>query len=1503
MAEGLNIPFDIGGNAEKQLNAVSDAVKRVEDSIKQLNATIASGGVDKNLSDQSKKATRDISARSAAVKRSASVIKQQSDDTKALAAAEIKLAQELGRVTPLTKQKTAATKAALSAIQKQKVATEKLAILHKEETDSLGRSIRTFDAKRAAIDRIIRKQNEHKVAVEEARIAQEKQIATQKQLDLLAREAGLPTLRERQEQLKQLVQDQERHAKEAAKLEQARRRDEDRYERRRTTLLRRRRLAQRRREARWAREKQAELRREQAELRRVEAEQRRVERAQARINQRGNRAAFIFRRLFGILAAFTAARLALRGFFGGIEASVEFNKNIEQAQLGIASIFTATGNVRDAMGNAVDASEALALAQKEAQRQTKLLRRDALTTAATFDQLLDTFQIGLAPGIAAGLNIDEIRKFTLRISQAATAIGLAQNQLAEEIRSILSGTIQARTTRIAVALGITNEDIRRAKEYGRLFEFLEGRFRAFEQAGEKAMTTVAALTGRVRDAFLQLLGAAGEEFFEKIREGLQATFKTLTVETPEGFIEPSPEALRAFESIFDGLEAAADHARDLSKALELGDLEGVGAIIGQILDRGTEVLAGIIQGIVEAAGVIKDTLQTLGINLPTGELREIVASITKWVVLLITAKSTIGLITGTFGKFFGLVTKLGNPILKLVNGTSKIYQITDKILFSYGKLSSVLRVVTSRILGWGAIFGTLLLGVQQELQRLLDIDNLSIRDTVEILVESFIGGFKNIIADAKVLWIQFKDWLANSFAPEAVGTFKKIALGVTSVIPGLKEDSIKALEDIYKEEDRLAEQRAGRGEDSPAVKAAKAERDAIKQANADKLAALMNQKRIEKDEDQKNFGEKLKQFEKEKEAANAFIDVLSEIPLVVGQGTQALTVQADIIQKLKDDLEELQLRAATERVDLTGTAAQQAKLQVSAQKEIFTSLKQINLAIEEQQRRLEQIKQQKEDLKLRTSALREEEVLQISNIVAAGKTYFEISKEIRDADKEAALLKEGITAATERANFEEAKNLTAKRQIVLETKKAKELEKERAIEIGKAAVTGVDPKVIEFAQERLSLIGQEESILKDIEIATENRGNVEADILEKFREQIRLVQQAANLEASRTLPLKEAELKFQKSINDLRSSGLVRTLDIERREAEGRLSILRKELDIINEKTQANVDAAISTLEEAESAEQIAEAKENLNNIEKERLVLLGLQVEEIRKQLLLIDNIRKQQEEGIFSGFEQGLINFADRFSSEFQTGVQIAENAVQGLADFISTEIAEAFDPSTDQTWRQRLGMFLRDFSRMVLNELIKLAIAKAILGLAGGPTGAVGVSTVALGAIAAGGFKGGRIHRYADRMSHFGSYAQGLAKGGFPRPKGLHPSDTIPIWAAEGEYMHRRKAVRAYGLDVMDKINRIAINPFELRALATNTARISARTPKTPGFQEGGIISEVVGQTASEQRAGQTPAADLGQPLVGVVVADEETMGRLIDNGGGSLMRWVRSNASEISAALGR
>lgn len=376
-----------------------------------------------------------------------------------------------------------------------------------------------------------------------------------------------------------------------------------------------------------------------------------------------NRVSFTFRRLFGILAAFTIARRIVQAFNELIAGSVSFNAQLEQAELGVGTIIAATSRIRDPFGQAVEGADKLNLALAEGQRQIQLLRKDALNTTATFEELVKAFQVAIGPGIQAGLGLDQIREFTLRISQAAQTIGLAQNQLAEEVRSLLEGTIQTRTTRIATVLGITNEDINLAKEAGNLFELLQSRFQAFELAAERAGNTFVASIARARDAVFQLAATANEPLFEELRSLFGDVRRGALAGGVGGIpIQANPEAVASIRAVGEGLAEAVRQARRFLAAFDSEELTGIFRGLGGLIS-GTavafEALAeGIVKGFSNVASLVDNIIR--GVTLFLGITREstegfqsIVTSITEIVttvlgLIVVTnlwKKTTAGVVT------------------------------------------------------------------------------------------------------------------------------------------------------------------------------------------------------------------------------------------------------------------------------------------------------------------------------------------------------------------------------------------------------------------------------------------------------------------------------------------------------------------------------------------------------------------------------------------------------------------------------------------------------------------------------------------------------------------------------------------------------------------------------------------------------------------------------------------------------------------------------------------
>ena len=166
------------------------------------------------------------------------------------------------------------------------------------------------------------------------------------------------------------------------------------------------------------------------------------------------------------------AALTFSGASAALGAFTAYNKEMESARIGIASLLVAQGKFSDAQGNVLQGTNQIAAAYKMTSDIMKKLEKDNLATAATFGELRTAFQRALGPGLAAGLNVDQIRQFSVAMVQAGAAMGVPMDQMGQEVRSLLSGNI-TEDSMIARTLGITNSDIKKMQgNASELFKYL-----------------------------------------------------------------------------------------------------------------------------------------------------------------------------------------------------------------------------------------------------------------------------------------------------------------------------------------------------------------------------------------------------------------------------------------------------------------------------------------------------------------------------------------------------------------------------------------------------------------------------------------------------------------------------------------------------------------------------------------------------------------------------------------------------------------------------------------------------------------------------------------------------------------------------------------------------------------------------------------------------------------------------------------------------------------------
>lgn len=329
--------------------------------------------------------------------------------------------------------------------------------------------------------------------------------------------------------------------------------------------------------------------------------------------------------VYGVVAAFGAGAAASIAF---ARSGIAYNEFLETARLGIASLITAQTALSDASGRPLRGMEALTAATVLAEDQMTKLRIAGLETAATTQQLADAFQQAVGAGLSAGLNLDQIRQITVRVTQAAGALGVPMHQIAQEVRTILDGTID-QNARVAKALQIGPDMVRSWREQGRLAEELQKRLESFATAGSEVARTWTAVKSNMEEARDTFAGEVTAGMFEKLKESGQRALSGM-FDTSNATIAPQFQALASvltdiFDRVGAGLGGAIEwvvaQARELSKWLSenksiADDLVNSSATIGRQLLDVAGAAGSIVKFVVQWAaesGVVSEVLRMISL--------------------------------------------------------------------------------------------------------------------------------------------------------------------------------------------------------------------------------------------------------------------------------------------------------------------------------------------------------------------------------------------------------------------------------------------------------------------------------------------------------------------------------------------------------------------------------------------------------------------------------------------------------------------------------------------------------------------------------------------------------------------------------------------------------------------------------------------------------------------------------------------------------------------------
>lgn len=318
------------------------------------------------------------------------------------------------------------------------------------------------------------------------------------------------------------------------------------------------------------------------------------------LNRAASSTSSIFKGVTMQAAGLTAALTGLYGVSEAvgnlIKAPYEFAKNMETNQIGISGILQSMTKLD---GKTLEWNTAMRISGGILHD----LNDAALRTAATSEDLIEAFRALLGPGLAAGMNIEQLKEFTTIGVNAVKSMGLPRNQIVQELRDLVQGGIRPQSSTLATSLGLTDADIKAAKESSEgLYAFLMKRMEGFKAAALATPKTMAGLLDQIKEGYTRTAADGTAEIY--------SYYKELLGKVANLFLDQ--ETFKLDEDLIKNVSAFSTHVVNAARGLE-----NVGS-------AGWTVIGPALETAGTAAGVLADNTELIVKGFAAWKLREIV---------------------------------------------------------------------------------------------------------------------------------------------------------------------------------------------------------------------------------------------------------------------------------------------------------------------------------------------------------------------------------------------------------------------------------------------------------------------------------------------------------------------------------------------------------------------------------------------------------------------------------------------------------------------------------------------------------------------------------------------------------------------------------------------------------------------------------------------------------------------------------------------------------------
>lgn len=282
-----------------------------------------------------------------------------------------------------------------------------------------------------------------------------------------------------------------------------------------------------------------------------------------------------------------------------VSAGAKFNMALETNAIGMSGILTSMTTLN---GKTLEWNQAMSISQGI----IKSLNNDALKTAATSEELVDTFRALLGPGLGSGMNIEQIQKLTTVGVNAVKSLGLNGPQLIQELRDLVQGGIRPASSTLATALGLTDADIKAAKISSEgLYSFLMERLNGFDRAAKETPKTLAGLQDQLKEGLTRAMAGA----IKPVQEEYKNTLKEISGVLFDQNLDISPE-------LVSNLEAAGQHVANMAQ-----DFKSVVATVGPVVAPALELVGTALGFAADNAGKLTVAFLTWKIGKRVADIK------------------------------------------------------------------------------------------------------------------------------------------------------------------------------------------------------------------------------------------------------------------------------------------------------------------------------------------------------------------------------------------------------------------------------------------------------------------------------------------------------------------------------------------------------------------------------------------------------------------------------------------------------------------------------------------------------------------------------------------------------------------------------------------------------------------------------------------------------------------------------------------------------------------